>query len=191
MGLVYSDMESFETRSEQPDDRLIREVLAGNRDAYVHLVRRYERQVHAAAWAILRNHQAAEDATQETFIKAYDKLTTLRTGCRFGPWLLAIVRRTATDHARIKKRLVFVPTLPDLPALEASADDAPNEDDAALILSVLACLSDREQQVILLRYFDDLAVADIAARLGCPVGTVTKQLSRALTRLRGRIKETS
>jgi RNA polymerase sigma-70 factor (ECF subfamily) len=184
--IVYMDMQSFEDHSEQPDDHLIRAVLAGNRDAYADLVRRYGRQVHAAAWAILRNHQAAEDLTQETFIKAYDKLTTLRAPGGFGPWLLTIVRRKATDCARRKRRLVFVPTVPDMQWL-----DVPAEEDAALVLSALARIPDREQQVVLLRYFDDLAVADIAALLGRPVGTVTKQLSRALTRLRNLLKETS
>lgn len=189
--IVFRDVSSFETDSVQSDDHLIREVLAGNRDAYADLVRRYERHVHAAAWAILRNHHAAEDATQETFIKAYNKLATLRTPCTFGPWLLTIVRRTATDRVRSKGRLVLVPDLPDLPSLDVTANrDTPAEDEAALVLSAVARIPDREQQVLLLRYFDDLAVADIAALLGCPVGTVTKQLSRALARLRGRLKET-
>lgn len=179
------DVTSDETHSAQADDHLIREVLAGNRHSYADLVRRYERHVHAAAWGILRDHHAAEDVTQETFIKAYNKLATLRAPRLFGPWLLTIVRRTATDRARSKSRLVLVPTLPDMPSF-----DAPAEDDAALILTAVACIPDREQQVLLLRYFNDLAVADIAALLGCPVGTVTKQLSRALTRLRDRLKET-
>jgi RNA polymerase sigma-70 factor, ECF subfamily len=177
-------VKSADIHSVQPDDHLIREVLAGRRDAYADLVRRYERHVHAAAWAILRDHQAAEDVTQETFIKAYNKLSTLRTARRFGPWLLTIVRRTATDRARTKNRLVLVAALPDMPSL-----DAPAEEDAALVLLALARIPDREQQVLLLRYFDGLAVADIAALLGCPVGTVTKQLSRAVARLRDRLKE--
>ncbi len=178
------DVPSIETRSVQSDDHLIREVLAGNRDSYADLVRRYEHLVHAAAWAILRNHHTAEDVTQETFIKAYGNLPTLRTPSMFGPWLLTIVRHAATDCGRKKSRLVLVPTLPDMPS-----HDAPAEDDAALILSAVACIPDREQQVLLLRYFDNLAVTDIAALLGCPVGTVTKQLSRALARLRDRLKE--
>jgi RNA polymerase sigma factor (sigma-70 family) len=62
-------------------------------------------------------------------------------------------------------------------------------EDAARILSALAHIPDHEQQVLLLRYFDDLAVADIAARLGCAVGTVTKKISRALTRLRDHLQE--
>jgi RNA polymerase sigma-70 factor, ECF subfamily len=178
------DVTSVESHSLQPDDHLIREVLAGRRDAYADLVRRYERHAHVAAWTILRDHQAAEDVTQESFVKAYYKLNALRTPGTFGAWLLTIVRRTAADYARSKKRLVFVPSLPDRPLL-----DLPDEDEAAFLLSALARIPDREQQVLLLRYFDGLAVADIAARLSRPVGTVTKQLSRAVAHLRERLKE--
>jgi|SRR5579863_3958876 len=173
-----------ETHCMHSDEHLIREVLAGNRDAYADLVLRYERHVHAAAWAILRNHHSAEDVTQEAFIKAYHKLATLRTPRTFGPWVLTIVRRAATDRAGIKSRLVLLPTLPDLPSFDPPADD-----DATLILSAIACLPGREQQVLLLRYFDDLTVANIAKLLDCPVGTITKQLSRALARLRHHLKE--
>ena len=176
----------MEVQTLQPDDHLIREVLAGRRNAYGGLVRRYERHVHAVAWAILRDHHTAQDVTQDTFIKAYNQLAKLRTPHTFGAWILAIVRHTATDRARAKKRLVFVPTLPDIATF-----DAPAENDAALILTALACLPRHEQQVLLFRYFDDLSVHDIAAILSRPIGTVTKQLSRALARLRVRFKETS
>jgi DNA-directed RNA polymerase specialized sigma24 family protein len=111
----------------QPDDQLVREVLAGRRNAYGDLVRRYERQVHAVAWSI---------------------------------------------------------TVPEIPMFDAPADE-----DAVSILAALACLPDHEQQVVLLYYFDGFAVADIATLLRCPVGTVTKQLSRALSRMRDRLKE--
>jgi len=67
--------------------------------------------------------------------------------------------------------------------------DTPAEEDAALVLGVLSRIPEREQQIVLLRYFDGLAVADIASRLGCPVGTVTKRLTRALGRLRDRVRE--
>jgi|HubBroStandDraft_6_1064221.scaffolds.fasta_scaffold21634_2 RNA polymerase sigma-70 factor (ECF subfamily) len=180
------DVTSSETHAARPDEHFIREVLAGHRDAYAELVRRYEGHVHAAAWAILRDHQTAEDVTQESFLKAYNKLATLRTAGGFGPWLLAIARRTATDRVRGKSHLVLVPNLPDRPSLAAPAEA---EEDAAVVLSALARIPDREQQVVLHRYFDGLAVAEIAARLGCPVGTVTKQLSRAVARLRDRLQE--
>jgi RNA polymerase sigma-70 factor (ECF subfamily) len=81
--------------------------------------------------------------------------------------------------------LSFVPTVPEMPTF-----DAPAEEDAAAILAAVARLRTHEQQVLLLRYVDGLAVADIAVRLGRPVGTVTKQLSRALSHLRKHFKET-
>jgi RNA polymerase sigma-70 factor (ECF subfamily) len=181
---VYGSVTPSEHHPERSDDQLIREVLAGQRDAYAVLVQRYERHLHAAAWAILRDHHAAEDVTQETLIKAYSKLSTLRRGRSFGPWLLAIVRRGATDRARSKSRRILVAVPPEMPSVEA-----PAEEDAALVLSALGRIPEREQQVLLLRYFDGLAVAGIATRLGCPVGTVTKRITRALGRLRDRVRE--
>lgn len=156
-----------ETYPERSDDHLIREVLPGRRDLYAVLVQRYARHLHAAAWAILRDHHAAEDVTQDTLIKAYSKLATLQTGRSFGPWLLAIVRRTATDRARSKNRRVLVAVPPETASLAA-----PAEEDAAIVLGVLGRIPEREQQIVLPRYFDGLAVADIASRLGCPVGTL-------------------
>jgi RNA polymerase sigma-70 factor (ECF subfamily) len=181
---VYLDMQTSQTRTERSDDDLVREVLTGNREAYADLVRRYERQVHAVVWAIVRNHQIAEDMAQEAFIKAYGKLATLREQGKFGAWLLLIARRTATDFVRNKDRLVIVPTVREIPA-----SPSPAEEDATVVLSALTRIPDREQQVLFLRYFDDLAVADIAHILGCPVGTVTKSISRALSRLRDYLKE--
>jgi RNA polymerase sigma-70 factor (ECF subfamily) len=167
------------------DEQLIRQILAGDRDAYAKLVRRYERHAHAAAWMILRDHHAAQDVTQDAFVKAYRQLGELRTPPTFGIWLLTIVRRTAIDAVRGRQRLTFVPQVPDSPT-----PTSPAEADAAAILAAATKLPDHEQQVLLLRYFDNLSVADIAVRLGRPVGTVTKQLSRALSRLRGLLEET-
>lgn len=175
---------SFTNPSEPSDERLVRDVVAGRRDVFAHLVRRYERLAHAAAWAVLRDHQLAEDVVQDSFVKAYTKLNTLRTPRTFGAWLLTIVRRTATDRARRRHYLVPVATLPETPSLISNPDD-----DAKMILDAVTLLSESDQQLVLLRYCDGLAVADIAVRLDCAVGTVTKALSRALARLRNQFKE--
>jgi RNA polymerase sigma-70 factor (ECF subfamily) len=179
------DVTALKTLSARPDDELVREVLAGKCEAYADLVRRYERIVHAAAWAIVRNHHAAQDVAQETFIKAHRGLASLRRPKTFGPWLITIARRTATDLARGKKHPIPVPDLPDVPSPEESA-----ETDSAFVLSALERLPDHEQQVLLLRYFDELPVAGIAALLGSSVGTITKRLSRGLSHLREQLKET-
>ena len=170
-----------------PDHDLISQTLAGNRLAYADLIRRYERPVHATAWAILRDHHAAQDITQETFLKAYRQLPTLRTTQTFAPWLFSIARNAATDLARSRRRLIPVPNLPETPSL----DPAPTGDeDAALLLAAIAQLPNPDQHLLLLRYFNDLPVALIADILSSPVGTITKQLSRALAQLRKLLKET-
>jgi RNA polymerase sigma-70 factor (ECF subfamily) len=174
-----------ETQPLVSDERLVRRVLDGEREAYAELVRRYERQVHAAAWAILRDHHAAQDVTQEAFVKAYRQLGELRDARTFGVWLLTIARRTAIDASRRSEQVRYVAKVPDTTASTPTA-----EEDATIVLAAAAKLSDHEQQVVLLRYVDGLAVAEIAERLSCPVGTVTKKLSRALSRLRGFLKET-
>jgi RNA polymerase sigma-70 factor (ECF subfamily) len=171
---------------EPSDATLIGEILAGGHDRFALLIQRYHRAVHAAAWAIVRDHHAAEDVAQETFIKAYRQLATLRRPEMFTAWLLIIARRGATDAARAHKRLPDV-AIADAPADPTTPTDA--EESAAQLLDAIRRLPGHEQHVVMLRYFEDLPVAGIAARLGRPVGTITKQLSRALARLRTRLEE--
>jgi RNA polymerase sigma-70 factor, ECF subfamily len=165
------------------DDSLIGDVLAGGREAYSELVRRYERQVHAVAWSVLRDHHAAEDVTQESFIKAFCKLSTLRAPGKFGDWLLSIARRRAIDLARGERLVIPGNAMADIASFDRSSDE-----DAAYVLAEVARLPSHEQQVVMFRYFDGLSVMDIASILSRPVGTITKQLSRALARLRDRLK---
>jgi len=125
------------------DDALIRDILAGHPEAYGNLVRRYERQVHAVIWAILRDHHAAQDAAQDTFLKAYAQLPSLRSPKSFGSWVLAIARRTAADRLRTATRLTFTAALPDAPTLDPAPPAFPaQQDDAILLLKNLAQLPD-------------------------------------------------
>jgi RNA polymerase sigma-70 factor (ECF subfamily) len=175
---------SLKLRLEQSDELLIRQILGGNTPAYAELVRRHERLVHSVAWSIIRDHHAAQDVTQETFIKAYRKLADVRSHNAFGPWLLTIARRTATDWVRTRRSTVSIPDIGQM-----SSADPGDEEQAAMLLAALARLPTHEQQVLLLRYFEDLPVAEIAERLASPVGTITKRLSRGLDRLRKQLQE--
>jgi RNA polymerase sigma-70 factor, ECF subfamily len=179
------EVTSVQSPTQKPDAAIIGEVLAGDANAYAELVRRYERLVHAAAWGILRDHHSAQDVAQETFIKAYRQLASLRTVTTFGAWVLAIARRGATDLLRSRRSHVSIARLPEKTAVYAQA-----EEDSARILSALARLPEHEEHVLLLRYFEDLPVASVATTLHRPVGTVTKQISRGLERLRKYLQET-
>ena len=69
----------------QSDSRLVEALRDGDQEAYVRLFRRHERSVRAVALAVLCDHDAAQDATQEAFLTAYEKVGSLRKGSSFGP----------------------------------------------------------------------------------------------------------
>ena len=162
------------------DAELVRAVLEGERSAYATLVRRYERAAMATATAVLGDRHAAEDAAQEAFLAAYRKLGRLRKAALFGPWLLKIARREALRIAS-KRRPVQSPDGLDC---ANPASDGQLDADSQQLLAAVMRLPTHERTVVMLRYFEDCDVAGIASATSRPVGTVTKQLSRARARLR-------
>ena len=86
------------------DIQLIQRVLAGNDDAFSVLVKKYKKQVHALAWRKIGDFHIAEEITQDTFLKAYKKLATLKKPQRFASWLYVIAANRCSSWLR-KKRL--------------------------------------------------------------------------------------
>jgi len=168
----------------QSDGELVHAVLGGDRKAFALLVRRYEQSVRAAAMSVLRDTHLAQDAAQDAFVKAYEKLGSLRRAGAFGPWLLKIARRCALDMAGDRREAA----LPDDDIAAARPAGLLDEDKERLLAAVLE-LRESERQVVTLRYFGGYSVKEIADIAGRSVGTVTKQLSRAHRRLRVLLKE--
>jgi RNA polymerase sigma-70 factor (ECF subfamily) len=163
------------------DSQLVECVLSGDVDAFGELVKRYERNVLAVAFTELRDVHAAEDVAQAAFLLAFARLETLRDASRFGAWLVQIARRQAVDALRKCRAPVCVTT-----AVERAAVDAPGSPqiERSQLLELVGRLPEHERILIGLRYFDAHSVSEISEITGRPVGTVTKQLSRAMTRLR-------
>jgi RNA polymerase sigma-70 factor (ECF subfamily) len=168
------------TRSLEPDETLVRRARAGDRHAFSRLVQRYEQSALVAARSILQSWHDARDAVQDAFVSAYTQLHRLWSPHKFGPWFLRIVRRHALWHRRRRtarsRNLAPLATDPPHP----TADPTPAFD----LPQLLARLPAQEYLVASLRHVNELSVADIARITGRPVGTVTKQLSRAYARMR-------
>jgi RNA polymerase sigma-70 factor (ECF subfamily) len=169
----------------QSDVEIIEKVLAGETAAFAILVRRYERAVLAAATAVLGNVHAAEDVTQDAFVKAYENLASLRNGSAFGCWLITIGRREALTLAgkTSKERDLGAPA----DARVHQQNDQLDEQLQRLLTKVMK-LPEHERDVVMLRHFEGHSVRATADMTGRPVGTVTKQLSRAYARLRNRLE---
>lgn len=159
-----------------PDAMLVACTLNGDADAYGALARRYERPVRADCFTVLKDWHAAQDAAQEAFLNAYANLGSLRHPDRFGPWIFSIAHRCAVRLSRSNFRPRPLHTVPD-PVCSVS----PTVDIG--LFDLIAEPPDQERAVVLLRYVQGHDVAAIALIRGSPVGTITKQLSRAHKRL--------
>jgi RNA polymerase sigma-70 factor (ECF subfamily) len=84
------------------DDQLVRRVLEGDRDAFTLLFHRHDPFIRRVILHIVRNQQDMEDVAVSTWIKVWDKLSTLRDGSKFRPWLTKIARNKVRDHLRGK-----------------------------------------------------------------------------------------
>jgi RNA polymerase sigma-70 factor (ECF subfamily) len=165
------------------DQQLVAATLAGDRNAFAKLVDRYAAAVRTVAFHIVRDHHASEDIAQETFVAAYKRLANLRVPSLFGRWILKIARHQAVRLIRSSR--------PDV-SLDHAADVAtspPTETDTDHLLAEVMRLPEREQRLLMLRYFNGHSVEEIARITNRPVGTVTKQLSRGYARLRERLTE--
>ena len=165
----------------QTDAELVNAVLNGEKHLFAVLVKRYDRPVRAVALDVLGDYHSASDVSQDAFVKAYEQLAGLRKPEAFGPWILKITRRCALDSARRR------PKETRLEIKIAAAIENPDgrlDEDKQRLLAAVVKLPGAEKQVVMLRYFGDNSVNDVANLLGRGVGTVTKQLSRARIRLR-------
>jgi RNA polymerase sigma-70 factor (ECF subfamily) len=168
----------------QSDAQIVRQVRAGDRPAYGILVERYERMVRATALRHCGNHHAAEDASQEAFVIGLKRLEALRDPERFGGWILAIARRTAGRwKARAARGPIYVGDL------ETLGGGEPLSTQSRELLELVERLPAQEQSVVALRYLNGHSVGEIAEITARPLGTVTKQLSRACQRLQNWLAE--
>src|SRR5688572_7236762 len=105
------------------DGTLVEQVLAGRREAFDDLVRRYQRQAVAVSYRLLGNSHDAQEVTQDAFIKAFSSLATLQKPEAFGGWLMRIVSNLSLNYRRSRKTRSQLP-LDDLLGPTESAQQA-------------------------------------------------------------------
>jgi len=176
-------MSELSTRN---DADIVREVVAGGTAAYEMLVARYLPLVYGIAYAKTGNSSVAEELTQETFVRAYSNLNSLKTPASFRSWLMAIVRNLATSSIAKRSREV---TLTDTIAsnLADEQSDHEREDEKQAVREQLAMLDDQPREVLLLHYFTGMRTRDIAGELGISQDAVKKRLQRARGELAHRL----
>ena len=177
------------------EQALIQAALDGDLDAFNRLVLHYQDIAYNVAYRIMGEPSAADDATQESFISAYNKLDQYRGGS-FKAWLLRIVTNNCYDELRRRQRQPVTPLQPDLPDGETLEDPYWIEDEttspeeqteqAELQAAIQKCINqlDRKFRVILVLVdVEGLDYQTAAEAAGTPVGTVKSRLARARERV--------
>ncbi len=174
------------------DVQLIEQFLSGDEDAFVSLVNKYQKQVHALTWRKIGDFHIAEEITQDTFLKVYQKLETLRNPKQFSGWLYVIANRECLAWLRKKK----IPT----ESLEDSETEpidetaysryvaeehakATTETQREVVNKLLAKLKESERTVMTLHYFGEMTIEEIGKFLGVSTSAIKLRLHRARQRL--------
>lgn len=168
------------------DDALIARSAGGDLAAYSELVGRYQQHALRVAAAIV-GPAAAEDATQDAFVRAFAALGRFDRSKPFRPWVMTIVANTARNQRRAARRwersvatggrvhLAGEVSTPEALVVQRSEDDA--------LLAALSRLPRAQRDVVACRYLMDLTEEETATLLRIPRGTVKSRLARALARL--------
>lgn len=180
-----------------PEQDLITRVQGGQRELFYELVKPYERQVYAAALAILRNEADAEDAAQEAVLKAFANIGKFRSEARFSTWLIQITVNEALMRRR-RERIVVMEGM-DERGPEDEGSYAPREfadwreiPSEALerkevrekLTRALSALDRKYREVFVMRDMEKLNIQETAEALGISVASVKTRLSRARLMLR-------
>ncbi|MBI2793215.1 MAG: sigma-70 family RNA polymerase sigma factor [Ignavibacteria bacterium] len=177
--------------SSAEDAQIIREVLAGNTNAFAELERKYRRIVSFLIRKMIRNEEDVADLTQDTFVRAFAALQSFKFEFAFSGWLFKIASNRCIDHLR-RKRFQMLSIDQPITTREGSertmdpADKGPHADEillakerAAMLKQALETLPDKYRTVIRMRHEEDLDYNEIAQQLGHPLGTVKAHLFRA------------
>ena len=168
------------------DQRVVRTVLAGDRDAFGDLVTRYQKLVASVAWRYGVRQEEIEDLVSEVFFKVYRNLRQYRPEHPFSTWLYRLAVNHVLDHGRRSRRNEFPAELPQQLADPGSgpAERLEDRERRSLVRSALDQLRPRYREVLFLVYIEGLRVEEAARTLGVPQGTIKSRLLRGREALR-------
>jgi RNA polymerase sigma-70 factor (ECF subfamily) len=202
-GILEAFLALYQHQTEEPtgrpDNELALALQAGDESAYDELVRRYQGRVYAVAYRITGNREDALDVAQDSLFKAYKKIDTWKPTGGFLPWLLRLTANQGIDHIRKRKRQqheslddAFQPKSEGA-AIEPSTMDVDQSVRAneieERVRAALPMLSPSQRAVFVLRHFEAFPLSDIAAEMGCTVGSVKVHLFRALQKMRPALED--
>ena len=175
------------------DAQLVNHFLSGDENAFTTLIKKYQKSVHALAWRKVGDFHIAEELTQDAFLKAHQKLATLKNPNQFAGWLYVITDRLCIDwHRKQKPPMESLETISGAEIEESSyrhyedeqRKEASTEYRRRRIKSLLEKLPESERTVATLYYLGEMTSKAISEFLGVSPNTIRSRLQRARNRLK-------
>ena len=167
-----------------PDIELVVRARQGSREAAGVLFDRYWTLAWRTAYAVTADRGLADDAGQDAFVKAFAALDRFDENQPFAPWLKRITINAAVDSLRRHRRLEVVHDEESVFHAWALSESAEDDLGRWAVADAVSALGAAKRVVIVLHYWLDLPIEEIAGVLGLPIGTVASRLARAREELR-------
>ena len=182
----------------QPDELLVKRAREGSPEAFDALVLRYQYKAVALAQSILRNQEMAKDTSQNAFVKAYFGLKNFRQVSQFKTWFFRIIINEAKDALRKEKSRGLFKTQHETDQDEESEsilelipsetrspkEELEMKEEKEKLEMAIKKLPEREREIFILRYLNDLSLAEVAETLNLAVGSVKAHLSHGLEKVK-------
>lgn len=149
------------------------------KETFCKYIKRYETDMFRFAKSLVGNQADGEDAMQESILKAYEKIDTLRSRRKFKPWIFQILANECYKILRDQKKQEITDPF-EFPETESTMIETEEEE----ILNYILKIPKQYQKVLLLYYYDEFSVKEIADILDLPQGTVKSRLARGRKQLR-------
>lgn len=168
---------------------IIEQFQQGDQTVFQEIFQMFYNDVYRTAYLVLKETSSAEDIVQETFMKVYRNLPNLQDPKKFSSWIKTIATRSALDFLRKHKKVIPMEDPNDQGAVgnfifnvqfPTPESEVERKELQEKVQQAIFSLDYNYQEVILLKYYHNLSDNEIAATLGCPLGTVKSRTHRAL-----------
>ncbi|MFC5603639.1 RNA polymerase sigma factor [Sporosarcina koreensis] len=166
-------------------EKLIKKAKRGNKTAFIQCIEPYEGDLYRMAFVYMKNEHDAVDVVQETIIKAYEKINTLKEPAHFKTWLIKIVINTCLSKLKRSEKLIHIDEK-HLASLQIMTTDISLK---LTLQNLIEQLTNEEKNVILLHFYQGYTFKETSELLEMPLGTAKSICYRALKKLRIQIEE--
>ncbi len=176
------------------DQEIIAAVLKGNTGQFSHLVDRYKTMVYTLTIRMLQNREEAEEAAQDTFIKAYGSLTKFKGQSKFSTWIYRVAYNCCLDRIKKNKRQYNTVSIDDynynsIKSLDDALGQMETDERNKTIRGCMSLLPYKDAFILTLFYYEEQSLDEIAKSMGLTVNNVKVKLFRGRKRLASILKE--